>query len=105
MRCGFAGSQTAYDRAYRRLFGPLVRNADPLFRELLGPLRPPRHPLAMARFGLSGIRSAHGLARSRFADDRARALLAGFQVHMPKPVEPMELVQALASLTGRSPAN
>jgi phytoene dehydrogenase-like protein len=69
------------ERAYRRLFGPLVRNADPLFRELLGPLRPPRHPLALARFGLSGIRSARALARSRFEGERARALLAGCCAH------------------------
>jgi phytoene dehydrogenase-like protein len=69
------------ERAYRRLFAPLVRDADPLFRELLGPLRPPRHPLVMARFGLSGIRSARGLARSRFEGDRARALLAGCSAH------------------------
>jgi phytoene dehydrogenase-like protein len=69
------------ERAYRRLFGPLVRDADLLFRELLGPLRPPVHPLAMARFGLSGIRSARGLLRSRFEGDRARALIAGCCAH------------------------
>jgi phytoene dehydrogenase-like protein len=68
-------------RAYRRLFGPLVRNADPLVEELLGPLRPPRHPLLLGRFGLSGIRSAVGLARSRFDGQRARALLAGSCAH------------------------
>jgi phytoene dehydrogenase-like protein len=69
------------ERAWRRLFGPLVRDAEPLFRELLGPLRPPRYPLAMARFGLSGIRSARGLARARFEGGRARALLAGCCAH------------------------
>jgi phytoene dehydrogenase-like protein len=69
------------DDAYRRLFDPLVRNADPLFGELLGPLRAPRHPLAMARFGLSAIRSARALARSRFEGERARALLAGCCAH------------------------
>ena len=67
--------------AYRRLFDPLVRNSDALFRELLGPLRPPRHPLAMARFGLSALRSARGLARSRFEGERARALLGGCAAH------------------------
>ncbi|QSQ23179.1 response regulator [Pyxidicoccus parkwayensis] len=36
-------------------------------------------------------------------DDRARALLAGFQVHLPKPVEPAELARVLATLTGRRP--
>jgi PAS domain S-box-containing protein len=37
-------------------------------------------------------------------DDRARALLAGFQMHLAKPVEPSELVRVLASLTGRGPS-
>jgi phytoene dehydrogenase-like protein len=69
------------ERAYRRLFGPLVRDSDLLLRELLGPLRPPRHPLAMARFGLSGLRSARGLLRGRFEGERARALVAGCCAH------------------------
>ncbi len=35
-------------------------------------------------------------------DDRRRALLAGFQVHLPKPVDPVELVAAVATLAGRT---
>jgi hypothetical protein len=31
-----------------------------------------------------------------------RALLAGFQIHVPKPVEPAELVTVVASLAGRA---
>jgi phytoene dehydrogenase-like protein len=69
------------ERAYRRLFGPLVRDSDLLFRELLGPLRPPRHPLAMARFGLSALLPARALLRSRFEGERARALVAGCCAH------------------------
>jgi len=34
-------------------------------------------------------------------DDRVRALMAGFQVHLVKPVEPRELVVALYTLAGR----
>jgi signal transduction histidine kinase/CheY-like chemotaxis protein len=34
-------------------------------------------------------------------EDRARALLAGFNSHVPKPVEPIELLAVLASLGGR----
>ncbi|WP_224244205.1 hybrid sensor histidine kinase/response regulator [Hyalangium gracile] len=34
-------------------------------------------------------------------EDRTRALLAGFQSHVPKPVEPLELLAVLASLAGR----
>ena len=33
------------------------------------------------------------------SEDRTRALLAGYQVHIAKPVEPAELVATLASLT------
>ncbi len=38
-------------------------------------------------------------ARTRNAD-RLRALTAGFQLHLPKPVEPFELVVAIANLAG-----
>ena len=34
--------------------------------------------------------------------DRIRALSAGFQMHMPKPVEPAELATVVASLTGHA---
>jgi len=33
-------------------------------------------------------------------DDRRRALLAGFQAHMAKPVDPRELTAAIAALVG-----
>jgi PAS domain S-box-containing protein len=35
-------------------------------------------------------------------EDRTRALLAGFQTHVPKPVEPVELLAVIASLSGRT---
>lgn len=34
-------------------------------------------------------------------EDRMRALAAGFQMHVTKPVEPRELLRVIASLTGR----
>ena len=37
-------------------------------------------------------------------DDERRALLAGFQVHVSKPVDPQELVGVLAVLAGRGKA-
>ncbi|MBL0220521.1 MAG: response regulator [Myxococcales bacterium] len=36
------------------------------------------------------------------SEDRTRALLAGYQVHIAKPIEPRELVVTIASLTGRA---
>jgi CheY-like chemotaxis protein len=35
------------------------------------------------------------------ADDRIRSIQAGFQSHLSKPVEPVELLTIVASLTGR----
>jgi phytoene dehydrogenase-like protein len=68
-------------RAWRGIFEALVRDADDLMREVLGPLRPPRHPLVLARFALRAAHSARGLARSRFRDPAPRALLAGIAAH------------------------
>ena len=78
-------------RAYRRLMGPLVASGFDLADGLLSPFTlPPRHPVAMARYGLVGIRSADGLARGRLATDEARALLAGLSGHaildLKKPI-------------------
>jgi len=36
------------------------------------------------------------------AEDRVRAILAGFQMHIAKPVEPVELITMVASLAGRT---
>lgn len=73
--------------AYRKLMQPLVDDWERLAPELLGPPRPPRHLLAMARFGLRALRSARGLAESRFDGPRARALFAGLAAHSALPLE------------------
>jgi PAS domain S-box-containing protein len=43
------------------------------------------------------------IALTAFArsDDRTRAMLAGYQVHMSKPIEPYDLLATVASLAGR----
>jgi len=35
------------------------------------------------------------------SEDRTRALLAGFQAHISKPVEPLELIATIAAVSGR----
>jgi phytoene dehydrogenase-like protein len=72
--------------AYRRLLDPFVRRADDLLAAALAPPLPPHHPLLLARLGLLGIRSAAGLARSRFAGERARGLFAGLAAHSMLPL-------------------
>jgi len=75
-------------RAYRRLLGPVVESWSRLEEAILRPLLSvPRHPLALARFGLAAIRPASGLARSAFSGERARALFAGAAAHSIQPLE------------------
>lgn len=72
-------------KAYQALMEPLVRNAESIVSEVLGPARVPRHPIALARFGLGAIRSARGLTK-RFHDNHARALLGGVAAHSMLPL-------------------
>ena len=73
-------------RAYRRLLGPLVRDVELTLPEILAPLRSvPRHPLAMARFGLDGLLPVTVLAR-RLHTEEGRALLAGVAAHSMLPL-------------------
>jgi phytoene dehydrogenase-like protein len=72
--------------AYRRLLAPMVRDAGLTLPDILAPLRSvPRHPLAMARFGLGGLLPASLLAR-RFRTPEAQALLAGAAAHAMLPL-------------------
>jgi phytoene dehydrogenase-like protein len=74
-------------RSYRRLMRPLVRDADRLVKELLGPLRFPRHPIALARFGLQGLLPATRLLNARFDGEAAKALIGGAAAHAMLPLE------------------
>jgi PAS domain S-box-containing protein len=55
---------------------------------------------------MTALDRAHvpAIALTAFArsEDRMRAMLAGFDLHMSKPIEPTELVVAVASMTRRS---
>jgi phytoene dehydrogenase-like protein len=90
------------DAAYQRLMEPLVRDAEKLLPAVLAPpLRAPRHPLALARFGRLGMRSARGLA-GRFQDPRVRALIAGNAAHSMLRLDrpPTAAVALVLMLTG-----
>jgi phytoene dehydrogenase-like protein len=68
--------------AWRRLFGPYVHEWERLVPTILAPIiRPPRHPLLLARFGLPGVLPATSLARLAFREPAARALFAGLAAH------------------------
>src|SRR5262249_24177700 len=75
------------EKSYRKLMTPLVAGWDGLDIDLLGPLRPPRHPWNLTRFGLIGIQPARRLAESRFQGERAKGLFAGVAAHSMLPLE------------------
>ena len=77
--------------AYRRLFDA-ARRATPTSscREILGPLRPPRHPLALARFGLRrrSARRRGSRARASRASARARCSPAAARTRCCRSTQP-----------------
>jgi phytoene dehydrogenase-like protein len=73
---------------YRDLVEPFVEGWQGLVDDVLGPLPiPPKHPVQLARFGLSALRSASGLARGAFRGEHARAAFAGNAAHSIMPLE------------------
>jgi phytoene dehydrogenase-like protein len=72
---------------YRRLFTPLVRDIDKILPTVLAPMfrSIPPHPLAMARFGTTGLLPAHRIAR-RFKTEEGRAIVAGAAAHSMLPL-------------------
>jgi len=70
---------------YRSILGRVVEGWPSLEDQVLGPIaRLPRHPLAMARFGIDAIRPA---TRSGFKTVEARALFAGNAAHSFLPLD------------------
>ncbi len=72
---------------YISLMRPMVMDWPKLEGSILGPLRFPRHPFALARFGRQALRSVAGLAASQFRGPQAPALLAGMAAHSGLPLE------------------
>jgi phytoene dehydrogenase-like protein len=72
-------------KTYLNLLRPLVKDWTALAPDVLGPLHFPRHPFAMARFGLNALAPATLLAK-RFATDQARGLWAGMAAHSIQPL-------------------
>jgi phytoene dehydrogenase-like protein len=72
--------------AYRRTFGPLVRDIDKILPAFLGSMRSvPDHPVAASAFAVRGLGSARHMAE-RFDTEEARALVAGTAAHSMLPL-------------------
>jgi phytoene dehydrogenase-like protein len=75
-------------RSYRCLFASLTKNWDKLVDEFLQPmLHFPRHPVALARFGIGAMWPTTLLAKTFFKHEPARALFAGIAAHSFLPLE------------------
>ena len=89
LRRGVAATAAGLGRdgeQYRRTFEPFVEAGFDLTDGLLSPLTvPPRHPVVLARYGLTGIRPATSVGR-RFDGDEAKALFAGLSGHSMLPL-------------------
>jgi phytoene dehydrogenase-like protein len=73
--------------AYRSLMEPFVARWEDLVHDSLRPIRFPRNPFFMARFGLHALRSVDGLVRARFENDATRALFAAIAGHCMLPLD------------------
>ena len=74
--------------AYRKLMAPLVAGWKDLVHDVLGPVfHLPRHPFALAGFGLTGLQPALSVARRVFQADRTRTLFAGMAAHAVVPLD------------------
>jgi phytoene dehydrogenase-like protein len=67
--------------AWAALMRPFLTNADAFFADILKPVRIPRRPWQMLRFGAIGLRSCAAVVRSRFNGPKARALFGGCAAH------------------------
>ena len=70
---------------YQRLLAPLLASWPQLLPEALAPLHIPKHPLDLARFGLSALLPATVLAK-RFQGEKAKGLFAGMAAHAIQPL-------------------
>jgi phytoene dehydrogenase-like protein len=73
--------------AYRRVMGPIVADWPKLEALVLAPPGLPRHPIAAARFGFRGLRSAETFASRWFKRRETRGLFAGVAAHGMLPLE------------------
>jgi phytoene dehydrogenase-like protein len=85
--------------AYKKLIEPVAKNWASIAPDVLGPLHYPKHPMAMAGFGLTALRSAVAVA-GRFITEEAKGFFAGMAAHAMQPLtKPTTAAIALVLMT------
>jgi phytoene dehydrogenase-like protein len=72
-------------KAYIRLILPVIQSWSEIAEDALAPLRIPKHPLLMAKFGTTAMLSALSVAK-RFKTKEAKGLWAGMAAHSIQPL-------------------
>ncbi len=80
-------------QSYVDLLQPIVNNWPSIATDVLGPLRFPKHPIAMAWFGLMGLRSATSVAKC-FKTEEAKGLFTGMAAHSMQPLTKLSTAAA-----------
>jgi phytoene dehydrogenase-like protein len=75
----------ADEKAYRKLMASVTKNWPLIDTDVLGPLHFPKHPLALASFGLDALKPVTLLAKG-FKTKQGKALLAGMAAHAMQPL-------------------
>ncbi len=73
--------------AYRAFLQPFAEAWEVLSRDVLAPLRVPRHPLLLARFGMRAVLSVDQATEWILGRGRAGALFAGSAAHAGLPLD------------------
>lgn len=74
------------EQRYKNLFEPLLADWNKINKAILGPLKFPEHPLAIASFGLKAFTSAKFLADFFFRNEKTRAFFYGAAAHSTLPL-------------------
>src|SRR5262249_17459132 len=72
-------------KAYQKLMRPIVKDWVAIAPDVLGPLHYPRHPMPMAGFGLTALRSGKAVG-GRFKTDEAKGFFGGMGAHSMQPL-------------------
>ncbi|MDB5025642.1 MAG: NAD(P)/FAD-dependent oxidoreductase, partial [Mucilaginibacter sp.] len=75
----------ADEQAYKNLMRPVVNDWPFIASDVMGPFCFPKHPLAMARFGLAALRPAASVAGG-FKKEQAKGFFAGMAAHSMLPL-------------------
>ena len=98
---------TAVDSAQQALQRLVAQGADVIVSDIAMPDEDGLSLIRRVRALPEPLAQVPAIALTAFAraDDRARAIEAGYQLHLTKPVEFLELQAGLAALTGRRPGS